>query len=98
MNICKKFVTYNTVTYYIRLKGTRMELTKQEQDYLKKIGENIRKFRNLTGLSQDKFALKCKLDRTYISGIERGGRNVSLLNLRKIAKACGVTPSDLLNY
>lgn len=75
-----------------------MELTKQEQSYLVKVGENIRKYRNQTGLSQDKFALKCKLDRTYISSIERGGRNVSILNLRKIAKACGVSPSDLLNY
>ena len=75
-----------------------MELTKQEQNYLVKVGENIKKYRKLTGLSQDKFALKCKLDRTYISGIERGGRNISLLNLRKIAKACGVSPGDLLNY
>ena len=74
-----------------------MELTKREQNYLIKVGENIRKYRNLTGLSQDKFALKCKLDRTYISGIERGGRNISLLNLRKIGKGCGISPADLLN-
>lgn len=74
-----------------------MPYTKQEQDYLTKIGNNVRKYRNETGLSQDNFALKCGLDRTYISGIERGGRNFSLLNLRKIAKACKVSPADILN-
>jgi len=69
--------------------------TKQEQKYLQQVGQNIRDARQLTGLSQEKFALVCKLDRTYISDVERGERNLSLLNLRKIAKALKVSVSEL---
>jgi len=72
--------------------------TKQEQDYLKTVGQNIRKARQSLELSQEKFALKCKLDRTYISDVERGERNISLLNLQKIAKALKVTVGSLLEY
>ena len=69
--------------------------SKQEQKYLQQVGQNIRDARQLTGLSQEKFALVCKLDRTYISDVERGERNISLLNLNKIAKALKVPVSEL---
>ena len=69
--------------------------TKQEQKYLQQVGQNIRDARQLSGLSQEKFALLCKLDRTYISDVERGERNISLLNLRKIGKAFKVSASEL---
>jgi len=69
--------------------------TKQEQKYLQQVGQNIRDARQLTGLSQEKFALVCKLDRTYISDVERGERNISLLNLRKIANALKVPISEI---
>jgi len=48
------------------------------------------------GLSQEAFADKCGLDRTYISGIERGRRNVSLRNIEKIAKTLGASISGLM--
>ncbi len=48
--------------------------------------------------SQMDLANKAGLDRTYIGGIERGERNVALINIIKIAKALGVAPSDLLKF
>ena len=49
-------------------------------DILAKFGKRVREERTALGLSQEAFADKCKLDRTYISGIERGKRNVALRN------------------
>ena len=72
------------------------EHTAAEKKFLLQVGQKIREARNETGLSQEKFALVCKLDRTYISDVERGERNISLLNLRKIAKALMVPLSELL--
>ncbi len=46
-------------------------------------------------MSQEQFADMCGLDRTYVGGIERGERNVSLINLEKIAKAFRLSLSDL---
>ena len=54
---------------------------------LRSFGIRVRRARLSQGLSQEKLAEKADLDRTYISGIERGLRNVSLLNICKIADA-----------
>jgi len=62
---------------------------------LERFGNRVRELRRAQGLSQEAFADKCGLDRTYISGIERGRRNVSLRNLDVIAKAFGITLSEL---
>lgn len=62
-----------------------------------KLGLKIKKIRKGKGLSQEQLATKSKLHRTYISDIERGDRNVSIKNIEKIAKALGVTISDLLS-
>ncbi|MBI1753070.1 MAG: helix-turn-helix transcriptional regulator [Acidobacteria bacterium] len=62
---------------------------------LVRFGQRIREKRIELGLSQEAFADKCGLDRTYISGIERGKRNVSLLNIEVIAKALGTSVSEL---
>lgn len=56
-------------------------------DILKVFGENLRKYRNDLGISQEKFAEMCNLHRTYISDIERGQRSISLNNIQKIADA-----------
>lgn len=61
------------------------------------LGKAVRKKRRLLGLSQEGLAERADLHWTYIGGIERGERNVSLLNLVKIAHALGLTPSRLLN-
>ena len=56
-----------------------------------KIGKRLRELRNIKGLSQEKFALKCDLDRTYIASIEQCKRNVSVVNIEKISKALGIS-------
>ena len=63
---------------------------------LRNLGQNIRSLRSTNGLSQEGFANVCGLDRTYIGGVERGERNLSLKNLLKIADTLGVPPADLL--
>lgn len=60
-----------------------------------RFGQRVRKLRTAQGLSQEAFADLCGLDRTYISGIERGKRNVSLRNIDVIADALGISVSDL---
>jgi transcriptional regulator with XRE-family HTH domain len=67
-----------------------------ESDPRRILGRQIRKERLALGLSQEMLAEKAGLHWTYIGGIERGERNVSLLNIVKIARALGISPSDLL--
>lgn len=68
----------------------------QHTDILVRFGQRLREKRTELGISQEAFADKCGLDRTYISGIERGKRNVSLLNIDKIAKALGASIAELM--
>ncbi len=60
-----------------------------------KFGSRVRTLRKARGLSQERFAELCGLDRTYISGIERGVRNVSLRNIEILALVLGVSIADL---
>lgn len=70
---------------------------KKSNDTLKRFGKRVRELRQARGItSQMDFALKAGLDRTYIGGIERGERNVALINIIKISKALGVGPDELL--
>ena len=62
-----------------------------------KIGSRIRQLRQEKRLSQEAFADLCELDRTYISSIEKGKRNVSIINLEKIANALNINLSALFN-
>ncbi|MBE7413672.1 MAG: helix-turn-helix transcriptional regulator [Leptospiraceae bacterium] len=64
---------------------------------LKKIGQNIRTCRINKGLSQERLAEICGLHRTYVGSVERGERNISILNLERIANALNTTIKDLLN-
>ena len=64
-------------------------------DIRTRFGLRVRELRRAQSLSQEALAERCGLDRTYISGIERGKRNVSLQNIEVIAKALGVTLSAL---
>ncbi|MDY7539659.1 helix-turn-helix transcriptional regulator [Undibacterium sp. RTI2.1] len=62
---------------------------------LQEFGLHLKKLRLARGLSQEQLGLIAELDRTYISGIERGVRNVSLANIFKIAKALDVDSAEL---
>ena len=61
----------------------------------KDLGNRIRELRKETGLSQEKFALKIEMDRTYFASVEAGRRNISIVNIKKIADGLGVTLSEL---
>lgn len=67
-----------------------------EDNILRLFGLHLKKIRQNRGLSQEELAHISELDRTYISGIERGKRNVSLVNIVKIATSLNITPSNLL--
>lgn len=56
-------------------------------DIIRVFGTNVRKYRNQLGLSQEAFAEKCGLHRTYISAIERFRRSIALENVQRIADA-----------
>jgi transcriptional regulator with XRE-family HTH domain len=68
---------------------------KEEAQLQKRFGERLRELRKDKGFSQEALALACDLDRTYIGGVERGERNISLINIYKIAKALGVDAKEL---
>jgi transcriptional regulator with XRE-family HTH domain len=65
-------------------------------DIRRVVGRNVRQIRTASGRSQEEFAFDCGLHRTYISGVERGIRNPTVLVLQRIAKALKVPPARLL--
>ncbi len=65
-------------------------------DMRQRVGINVKKFRKERGLSQEQLAFECGLHRTYISGVERGIRNPTVLVLERIAAALEVPASRLL--
>jgi transcriptional regulator with XRE-family HTH domain len=73
-----------------------MPYEKDEQSYLSQLGARIRKLRKARELSQEALAFEAGLDRTYVSSVERGERNIAVLNLAKLARALGVEVSTLL--
>lgn len=59
------------------------------------LGKRIRELRQQTGLSQEKFALKIGMDRTYFASVEAGKRNIAIVNIKKIADGLEVSLSEL---
>ena len=59
----------------------------------KDLGDRIKELRQKTGLSQEKFALKIEMDRTYFASVEAGRRNIAIVNIKKIADGLGVSLS-----
>ncbi len=62
---------------------------------LKEFGEHIRQLRKARGYSQESFAAKLKLHRTYIGAIERGEKNITIKNLEKLANCLELKISDI---
>ena len=59
------------------------------------LGKRIRDLRTQTGLSQEKFALKIGMDRTYFASVEAGKRNIAICNIKKIADGLQISLSKL---
>lgn len=70
----------------------------REAEIQRRFGGRLRAIRNQKGLSQEALAFACNLDRTYIGGVERGERNISLINIYKISEALGVDPKELFRH
>lgn len=73
-----------------------MKYNQADQEFLLSLGQRIRLLRMSKGLSQEQLALESNLDRTYVSEVERGRRNISALNLNKLSHALNVSLSELL--
>ena len=69
----------------------------QERKFLSSLGDRIREHRQARGWTQAELADKCDLHRTFIGSVERGERNISILNLRLIARVLRVSLSDLMH-
>lgn len=61
------------------------------------VGKRVRELRNSIGISQEELADLAGLDRTYITSVERGKRNISIVNIEKLAKALKVSLSEFFN-
>lgn len=68
-----------------------------EDDVIARFGERLRDLRKRAGLSQEELAHEAGLDRTYVSGIERGVRNPSLRNIARLAGALGIHVRELFS-
>ncbi len=73
-----------------------MRKTTGAAGYLAALGQAVRSYREKAGFSQEQFAFEVELDRTYVSGIERGVRNPTVATLLRLTRALGVPPSALL--
>ncbi len=64
-------------------------------DIRERFGAAVRALREARGLTQEALAAAAGVHRTYLSDVERGGRNVSLVNIERLAAALGLTPAGL---
>lgn len=72
--------------------------SRQEKSYLQKFGDRVRGLRKRAGFSQENFALEIGLDRSFMGGVERGERNLTLLNIQKIAEGLQIEEAHLLDF
>jgi len=67
------------------------------KDIRKSYGEHLKAFRKKKGLSQEDLGFKSSIHRTYISEVERGRRNISIVNIAKIAKALNLSIKEFFD-
>lgn len=67
-------------------------------DIKQAIGKRIKELRNRLGISQEELATLVELDRTYITSVERGKRNISIVNIEKLATALNVSLAEFFTF
>lgn len=72
-------------------------LTPEQQEDLKRFGKRLAEVRKARGWSQERLALESGLARSYLGGVERGQRNLALLNILRLARTLGCDPGDLVS-
>jgi len=99
--VCR-FISFSCIYYRVPqgVRKTEMAKTKSlrqpSQRLTQILAENIREYRSLHGLSQEDFADKCGLHRTYVGSVERCERNVTLSTLEVFATVLGIPVPELL--
>ena len=68
------------------------------RDIKQTVGKRIRELRNKLGVSQEELAAMVELDRTYITSVERGKRNISIVNIEKLATALNVSLAEFFTF
>ena len=69
-----------------------------ETNVNKDFGKRVAELRKKAGYSQEQFAFKCGVDRTYVGVVERGEKSPTLNTIEKIARALDISMSELLNF
>lgn len=69
-----------------------------QSDPLVLFGQRLVQLRKQRGWSQEQLALECGMARSYLGGVERGKRNIALLNICKLADALSVSPVEMLKF
>jgi ribosome-binding protein aMBF1 (putative translation factor) len=90
-------IVFEKVEDYKYLCGTKLISMNRNNKILIDFGEKVRQFRLEKSFSQEELAFRADLHRTYIGMIERAEKNITLLNIEKIANALEVKITDLLN-
>ena len=62
------------------------------------VGKRVKELRNKIGISQEELADIAELDRTYITSVECGKRNISIVNIEKLTKALNVSMSEFFSF
>ncbi|MDE2172487.1 MAG: helix-turn-helix transcriptional regulator [Patescibacteria group bacterium] len=73
-------------------------MANHNKQFLIFLGKKIREYRDKMGVSQEKLGEIAKLHRTYIGMIERGEKNITITNLKRIAQALGLHVRDLIDF
>lgn len=90
------FGTYSP-WHYRHHSDSMLSMLKHHDDFLQWFGARVRGLRLQKNLSQEELAQRAGIDRTYVGGVERGERNLSLLNVKRLADALGVNAKDLFS-
>lgn len=69
-----------------------------DETFIKVVAKAVLHFRKLDNLSQEELAHLADLDRTYISGVERGVRNISMSSLEQIVNALSISNHEFFSY